>query len=283
MRTIYGPAYSLTMAYDGTNFGGWQLQPNQRTVQGELQKAFQIITHEEIHCVASGRTDAGVHALGQVVSFVSHTKIPCDLLAKGINSQLPDDMHVFSIRREREGFHAIRDAVRKRYRYVIQDGRTPDIFAHRFSWWIFHKLDEMAMHRAAQTLLGYHDFISYQTTGSSRITTERTVHEITVERQPSERLTKIIVEVEADGFLYNMVRNIVGTLVQVGRGKRSENFPAEVLAAKDRRKAGVTAPPQGLFLLSVEYDVPPLDGEGVTVTESVDDSDVEEEFFDEPA
>lgn len=281
MRTIFGPTYSLTIAYDGTNFGGWQLQPNQRTVQGELQQAFRIITHEDIHCVASGRTDAGVHALGQVVSFVSQTNIPPDVLKKAINSQLPDDMHVFSIRREQEGFHAIRDAVRKRYRYVIQDGHTPDIFSHRYSWWIYHPLDEKAMHRAAQSLVGYHDFVSYQTTGSSRITTERTVHEVLVERQPSERLTKIVVEVEADGFLYNMVRNIVGTLIPVGRGKRGEDFPAQVLAAKDRRKAGVTAPPQGLFLMSVEYDISPLDAapKASAITDSEDDSSMDEPPF----
>ncbi len=289
MRVQRGPAFSLTLAYDGTAFGGWQSQPNQRTVQGELEQAFRIITHENVHCVASGRTDAGVHALGQVVSFVSETKLRLDLLQKGLNSQLPDDMHIFSIRREQNGFHAIRDAIRKRYRYVLQDGHTPDIFGLRYAWYSYHPLDEQAMHRAAQHLVGKHDFKSYQTTGSSRITTERTVYEVVVQRQPGERLSHIVIEVEADGFLYNMVRNIVGTLVEVGRGRADEEHTARVLLAKDRRRAGVTAPPQGLFLLSVGYDIAPLDENAEPEIAVADDVAIDSEedeaskAFDPPA
>ncbi|QDU27499.1 tRNA pseudouridine synthase A [Anatilimnocola aggregata] len=248
------PTFKLTLAYDGTDFGGWQWQPNSRTVQAELEKAIERITQQKVRCTASGRTDAGVHALGQVVSFQCETGLNCDVLRKGINAELPDDMIVCDLQFAPAEFHAIRDAVRKRYRYVVQDGRLRDIFAREYVWHVRQKLDERLMWEASRALIGTHDFKSYQSTGSMRLTTERTILDLLVERREAELTSRVIIEVEANGFLYNMVRNIVGTLVQIGKGLYPVSFAAEALAACDRRAAGMTAPAQGLFLIGVEYD-----------------------------
>jgi tRNA pseudouridine38-40 synthase len=245
--------YRLVLAYDGTDFAGWQWQPKQRTLQNELEAAIERITGQKARCIASGRTDAGVHALGQVVSFQSNTRLSPQELCKALNAELPEDMLVFEVTPAPPGFHAIRDAVRKRYRYVIQDGRPRDLFGRHYLWHLYQRLDVEAMQAAAIPLIGTHDFTSYETTGSCRLTTVRTVYDVFVKRQPAELTDRIIIEVEADGFLYNMVRNIVGTLVEVGKGKQALAWPAEVLALRDRRKAGMTAPAQGLFLVAVEY------------------------------
>jgi tRNA pseudouridine38-40 synthase len=245
--------FRLTLAYDGSDFAGWQWQPRQRTIQGELEETLGRITGQRPKCIASGRTDAGVHALGQVVSFSSETNLTPDVLTKALNAELPEDMLVFDVAVAPAGFDALRGALRKRYRYVIEDGRVRDLFDRRYVWHIYRRLDVEAMAAAALPLVGTHDFVSFQTTGSSRLTTERTVFDLVVERRAAERTERLIIEVEADGFLYNMVRNIVGTLVQVGKGKESTNWPAEVLAQRDRTKAGMTAPAQGLFLVGVEY------------------------------
>ena len=250
------PTFKLTLAYDGTDFAGWQWQPGQRSVQEELESALERITQFKTRCRASGRTDAGVHALGQVVDFESNTWLDGPALCKGLNAELPDDMLVFEVTEAPAGFHAIRHAVRKRYRYVIQDGRPRDIFDRRYVWHLYRRLDVEAMAEAAKSLLGKHDFISFQTRGSSRLTTERTIYDLTVERRQAELTDRLVIEVEADGFLYNMVRNIAGTLVEVGKGKQTIAWPAEVIALRDRRAAGMTAPPQGLFLVQVEY--PPM-------------------------
>jgi tRNA pseudouridine38-40 synthase len=245
--------FRLTLAYDGSDFAGWQWQPNMRTVQGELEAALERITGQRSKCVASGRTDAGVHALGQVVSFTSDTYLAPPVLTKALNAELPEDMLVFEVASAPVGFHALRDAVRKRYRYVIEDGRLRDLFARRYLWHVYQRLDGEAMRDAAAPLLGTHDFTSYETSGSPRLTTVRTVLDLVVERRQADLTDRIIIEVEADGFLYNMVRNIVGTLIEVGKGKQPPTWPAEVLALRDRTQAGMTAPPQGLFLVGVEY------------------------------
>lgn len=245
--------FKLTLAYDGTDFAGWQWQPNRRTVQDELQKTLCRITQEEIKCAASGRTDAGVHALGQVVSFDAETKIEPAVLAKALNAELPEDILVFTVTEAPPRFHAQRDAIRKRYRYVVQDGRLPDLFARQYVWHVYQRLDADAMQQAARPLVGTHDFASFQTSGSQRLSTVRTIYDVLVERRQAEFTDRIVIEVEADGFLYNMVRNIAGTLVAVGKGKQPISFPADALAKRDRQAAGMTAPPQGLFLVGVEY------------------------------
>jgi tRNA pseudouridine38-40 synthase len=249
--------FKLTLSYDGSDYHGWQTQPGRVTLQETLEQALARITGETIRVFASGRTDAGVHALGQVVSFTSATHLEPDVLERALNGELPNDMAVVSAEHAPDGFHATHDAVRKLYRYTLDDGPVRDVFARRYVWHERAPLDAQAMHRAAQGLVGTHDFSSFESQGSKRESSVRTVFAIRVERTPAAGRTRITVEVEGDGFLYNMVRAIVGTLVEVGRGARDESWPAEVLTARDRRVAGRTAPPQGLCLVRVDYQVAP--------------------------
>jgi tRNA pseudouridine38-40 synthase len=263
MRTL-----KLTLAYDGTDFAGWQVQPGRRTVQQTLEAVLTKIAGHAVKVVASGRTDAGVHALAQVASFQTSSELPADIWLRAINAELHRDLAALAVEEAPPGFNARRDAKRKQYRYVLHDGRIRDAFSRNYAWHCFRRLDAAAMHRAAQPLVGKHDFRSFQTAGADRVRTVRTVFELTVERLAGQGVGRsaapshsqlplpgvIHIEITADGFLYNMVRNIVGTLVEVGRGKRPESWPTEVLAASDRRAAAPTAPPQGLFLVRVEYD-----------------------------
>jgi len=254
MRTL-----KLVLSYDGTAYAGWQVQPQCQTVQGVLEAAIEKITGRGARTVASGRTDAGVHALGQVVAFSTESELPADVLQRALNAELPRDVAVREVTEAPDGFHPIRDAVRKRYRYVIHDGRVRDVFERQYCWhYVRGRLDADAMNRASQALLGRHDFSSFESSGAERENSVRTVFDISVERGRAGRsdrtvMDQIFLEVEADGFLYNMVRAIVGTLVEVGRGAQRETWPAEVLRAVDRAAAGPTAPPQGLFLLRVDY------------------------------
>lgn len=246
-------SFKLTIAYDGTAYQGWQSQPDKPTIQRSLERAYAQITGEELRITGSGRTDAGVHALGQVASVDSETHLAPDVLQRALNHELPADIVVVRLDEAPTGFHAIRDATGKRYRYVIHDGPVPDLFRRNYYWHHRTRLDEGAMHRAAKGLLGTHDFRSFESQWPNRATSVRTIRHITVERQTGNDRDLIHVEVEADGFLYNMVRSIVGTLVEVGRGAKSEAWPAQVVAAMDRGAAGRTAPAQGLFLLRVDY------------------------------
>lgn len=248
------PSYKLTLAYDGTDFAGWQAQPNGRTVQETLEAAWRLVTGESRRLTASGRTDAGVHALGQVVSVATESQLPPETLRRALNANLPEDVHVLSVDAAAAGFHAIRDAVAKSYRYAIQDGPVTDIFQRRYAWRIPRRLNAAAMSEAAAALIGVHDFSSFEAAGSPRASSVRTVTELSVARTTAEVGSRIHIEVQADGFLYNMVRNIVGTLAEVGREKQSVAWPGQVLGLRDRARAGPTAPPHGLFLLRVWYD-----------------------------
>jgi tRNA pseudouridine38-40 synthase len=243
MRSI-----KLTLAYDGTAYAGWQYQPDRLSVQEVLQRAIESVTGVAARPLASGRTDAGVHALRQVAGFRTECRLPPAVLKRALNANLPADVAVLDVDEAPDNFHPIRDVLRKRYRYVIQDGRERDIFRRAYCWQIGIPLDETAMQRAAAALVGTHDFASFQTAGAERATTVRTIYDLAV-----RRADVINIEVEADGFLYNMVRTIVGTLVEVGRGARGESWPGEVLQACNRRRAAATAPPQGLFLVAVTY------------------------------
>jgi tRNA pseudouridine38-40 synthase len=229
------------------------VQNNGRTIQAELEAALLQVTGESIRAVASGRTDAGVHALGQVVSFCSGTRLSAEVLRKALDANLPRDIVVREVREAPDGFHAIRDALRKRYRYVVQDGPVRDVFSRTQAWYCAQRLDVAAMRSAACALLGKHDFSSFEAAGSPRVSSVRTIYDLTVERRSGDFLERVVFEVEADGFLYNMVRNLVGSLVVVGRGRQEPAWIARVLAAQDRKVAGMTAPPQGLFLVRVDY------------------------------
>jgi tRNA pseudouridine38-40 synthase len=290
MRTV-----KLTIAYDGTAYAGWQFQPGKPTVQKALEAAVASVTGRHVHVLASGRTDAGVHALGQVVAFRTDSSLSPEVLQRAINANLPRDVAVLEAVDAPAGFHPIRDVLRKRYRYTIHDGSVRDVFRRHFVWhYVFGRLDADAMRRAAAPLLGTHDFRSFEAAGAKRKTSVRTVSHLSVERgragQGEEeglgirdqgsgisnqksavgedfnapRLRSwgactadpdnfVVIEIEADGFLYRMVRTIVGTLVEVGRGSQSEAWPGEVLQVEDRRRAGPTVPAQGLCLVKAEY------------------------------
>jgi tRNA pseudouridine38-40 synthase len=241
----------LTVRYDGTDFHGWQTQPGYRTVQETLERAIAAITREErVRVNCSGRTDAGVHALGQVVNLYTATPLACDILVKAINSQLPEDVVVRDCAEMGQAFDANKDAICKRYRYTINDGRIPDPFHRRTAWQTRRPLNAEAMHEAVQALMGRHDFRSFETDWPNRLTSIRTISHVSVTRVAEEL---IHVEAEADGFLYNMVRSIVGTLYQIGRGYWTVADMQRILTAQDRREAGPTAPPQGLVMLWVRY------------------------------
>jgi len=248
MRTL-----RLTLAYDGTRYSGWQSQPGRLTVQGELEKALARITREDIHVVGSGRTDAGVHALGQVASFSTEATLEPTTFQRALNGYLPHDIAVLDVQEAAPRFHAIADALWKTYRYLIHDGPVRDVFRRTYCWQYKCSLDADAMHRAAQALVGTHDFRSFESQWPTRSSSVRTVRDISVRRGHEGCEHTIALEVTADGFLYNMVRTITGTLVEVGRGARDENWPAEVVRAGERRAAGMTAPPRGLYLVGVEY------------------------------
>ena len=243
--------YKLILSYDGADFQGWQTQPGYRTVQETLESALMTLTSEpRIRANASGRTDAGVHALGQVVNFFSATQIPFRKLLGAINAHLPDDVVVHSIEEVPAGFDANRDALRKLYRYVIHDGSPPSPFLRKYCCQVKHPLNAAAMARASEPLKGRHDFHSFETEWPNRASSVRTITHLTVNRAGDH----IWIDVEADGFLYNMVRTIVGTLMNIGRGYWPESMVAEILNAEDRAVAGPTAPAQGLFLVRVTYE-----------------------------
>ena len=240
----------LTIRYDGTEFFGWQTQPGRRTVQETIENAIAEITREEsVRVNCSGRTDSGVHAVGQVANVFTATQLGCDVLLKAINAKLPEDVSLREVVEVPQSFDANKDALRKMYRYVIQDGRLHDPFMRKYAWFVRQDLDVDAMCRASRCLVGRHDFRCFETEWPNRLTSVRTITHLAVNRFGEF----IWIDVEADGFLYNMVRAIAGSLVQVGRGFWPETQIEEVLKAMDRRLAGPTAPAHGLFLLRVTY------------------------------
>lgn len=247
------PTFKITIAYDGTNFFGWQFQPNCRTVQGAFQDAWRQITREELSVSASSRTDAGVHALGQTVGVDSNTHLTTEQLFSALNATLPHDVIVKQVEEAPAGFHATRDAQGKRYRYSICNSRGRPLFDRNYVWHVPKPLNATVMHLAGQQLVGTHDFASFQSAGSERENTVRTITAIEVRQGIGDLDSRVEIDVEGNGFLYNMVRIIAGSLVDVGAGRRDTQWLADALAACDRKAAGRTAPPQGLCLLQVYY------------------------------
>lgn len=240
----------LTLAYEGTDFSGYQRQAQgERTVQAELEKAILRLTGERVKLIAAGRTDAGVHAKGQVVNFMTRSRIPSERWAAALNSRLPDDLIVEAALGVPASFHARYDAKAKTYRYLVSRRRWPDLYLRRFSYHYPYQLAVEKMQAGAAFLVGEHDFKGFAAAGSSVQTTVRQLHQVEVVEEGAE----VYFNFKGNGFLYKMVRNMVGTLLLIGEGKLDPEMITEILATGRREKAGPTAPPQGLTLLAVDY------------------------------
>ncbi len=245
MRTI-----QLTLEYDGTDYVGWQTQANGRSIQGELERALAALLKEPAKATGAGRTDSGVHAMGQVASLKTCSRAPLKAFVLGLNSLLPKDIAVRSASERPQAFDARRSARGKLYRYrvVNRPVRTP--LAQRYAWELYAPLDVGAMARAANCLLGRHDFSAFRASDCQAAHAVRELRKLSVTQDGED----VVFDVEATAFLKHMVRNLIGTLVEVGRGRRAEASVAKVLASRDRGLAGATAPARGLCLVQVFYD-----------------------------
>jgi tRNA pseudouridine38-40 synthase len=240
----------LTIAYDGSDYHGWQRQAEGLvTVQQTLEEALCRVVNHPLTIRGSGRTDTGVHALGQVANFRTTSPIPAHRLHHAINSRLPRTIRIHSAEDVADDFDAMRSVQSKLYRYVVLNHQHLDPCMLRYCYHVWHPCDEGLMLEAAAHLVGRHDFIAFATTGNKRLTTVRNLMRCDVNREDK----KIVFDLQADGFLYNMVRNIVGTLLEIGRGYWPASKAAEILAGKDRQQAGPKAPPNGLTLQEVYY------------------------------
>lgn len=239
----------LTVAYDGTAYHGFQVQPEGDTIEAELNFHLSQLLREQIHVTGASRTDAGVHALGNVAVFSTRARIPADKIAFAMNTRLPEDIKVQKSELVPMGFHPRFCRVRKTYRYQIWNRAIPNPLVSRYSTFYYYALDERKMQEGARFLVGRHDFSSFCTAKPDRPNHVRTIYRLDVERSGD----MITVTISGDGFLYNMVRIIVGTLFQVGGGKIAPQQMRTILEAQDRGLAGDTARPEGLTLVSIEY------------------------------
>jgi len=242
----------LTIAYDGTAYHGWQAQRNVHTIEAALTDVIERLTTRRVRLFGSSRTDAGVHALSQVAHFVIDCPVPTERFRDALNKLLPDDIAVLSAEEVPADFDAIKDTVSKRYRYTIYTAPVRPVMQIRYCWHRPGPLDVEAMDRAARRLIGRHDFRSFASAADTRRSSVRTILDCRV-RQQGQQGDLIHVDVEADGFLYNMVRNIVGTLVEIGRGRWPWQQIDAILAARDRTTAGPLAPAAGLCLMEIHY------------------------------
>lgn len=242
--------FKLIIEYDGSSYHGWQRQKNRKTIQGEIEKAIMTITGKKIALTGSGRTDAGVHAFGQVANFYCDTEISPEVFQRGLNGLMPKDIIIKECNTVDEKFHARYDAKTKTYRYKILNRTIPAAICRQYAWFIKKKLDLDAMQSAILHIIGTNDFKAFEGAGSPRSSTKRRVINASLQQKEKEYL---IFEIEANGFLRFMVRNIVGTLLDVGLCKITPDDFKKILLSKDRNLAGATAPPHGLFLMNVKY------------------------------
>jgi tRNA pseudouridine38-40 synthase len=242
--------FKLTIEYDGTAYNGWQRQAAAPSVQAELERALERMTRSAVTLIGAGRTDAGVHALGQVANFRCETRLAPDEILQGLNSLLPRDIAIRDCCRVPEDFHARFAAKSKRYHYRILNRTWRAAIGRNHVWFIHRPIDVAAMAAAAEYLIGQHDFKAFENAGSPRAHTRRNVMQAAWVQEADRRLT---FQIEADGFLRGMVRNMVGTLVAVGTGRLDLSAFEAILASRDRRRAGITAPARGLFLIEVKY------------------------------
>lgn len=250
----------LRVAYDGTNYHGWQVQPNAKTIEGELNRILTQLTGEEIQVTGASRTDAGVHALGNVAVFDTLSRIPAEKFSYALNQRLPEDIVIQSSVQVADDFHPRHCDCQKTYEYDILNRTFPLPAYRNTAYFLYGDLDLDAMRKACQTFLGEHDFASFCAAGAQVQTTVRTIYSLEVLEQPltgigrgdiPERL--LTIRVRGNGFLYNMVRIIAGTLVEVGRGHIRPEEIEGIIAACDRAKAGPTAPARGLRLVEIAY------------------------------
>ena len=242
--------FKIIIEYDGTDFHGWQKQKNDRTIQADIESALSTMTGEEVVVHGSGRTDAGVHALGQTAHFKCRTRLGADDFLNGLNSLVDPAIVIHHCEQVETGFHARYDAKSKVYQYRILNRLLPSAVGRQYRWHIRSPLDVAAMQSACVHLIGEHDFKTFEGAGSPRSHTVRHVLRADLMVLQDDLL---VFEIEANGFLRYMVRSIVGTLVEVGKGKIGPEEFKQRLLSKDRSKAGVTAPPNGLFLKTVTY------------------------------
>lgn len=244
--------YKLTIAYDGTAYSGWQVQPHDLSIQQVLQNAMGTILRQPIVLIGSGRTDAGVHAEGQTAHFKQDTEIDLYRFHNSLNGLIPQDIRVKTIEPASLDFHAQYSAIGKEYHYHLYTDKVMDPFRRLYSWHLYHAIDLDLLHQAASLFVGTHDFTSFA----------NEAHRGSASKDPVRTLTRLAIveeaggvrlEFEADGFLYKMVRNIVGTLVDIARGKRPLDDIPNIFAARDRRLGSMASPPQGLFLMRVDY------------------------------
>jgi len=250
---------ALGIEYDGSHFFGWQAQPHARSVQQDLEDSLARVANHPLRTVCAGRTDTGVHALGQVVHFDSDADRTERSWLLGSNVNLPDDVSVVWARQVSDEFHARFKAVSRRYRYVIFNRETRCSVIHRKVTWVRESLDSSRMHAAAQALIGEHDFSSFRALSCQAKNAVRTIHSITVSRSGE----LIYLDIKANAFLHHMVRNIVGVLTAIGKGGKPVSWASRLLEQRDRRAGGVTAPADGLYLIAIDYPkkfaIPKLD------------------------
>ena len=240
----------LTIEYDGKDFNGWQKQPNKLNIQGEIERAIENVTGEKVELIASGRTDAGVHALGQVANFKTNSKMAIEKIPIAINSQVKKSIRIKNAEEVDENFHSRFNCKRKTYRYVIDNSKYGTAIYRNISYHMPIKLNVEKKKKAIKYFEGKHDFKAFKSSGTSSKSSVRTIYsaQILVEGD------NIGIDLTGNGFLYNMVRIIAGTLVDVGLGKiKAEDIP-KIIEGKDRTKAGKTLPPQGLMLIKVDYE-----------------------------
>lgn len=239
----------LTVEYDGTRYHGWQIQASGETIQAVLERAVSTFLGKSTRIIGSGRTDAGVHALGQVVNFVSDQDLDLHKMRRGLNALTPEDISIKEVEIVADSFDARRDGRSRIYEYHILNRSTPSPFHLKRAWHVHEPLTIESMREAVHCLEGEHDFSSFRAAGCDAAHPVRTVYRTSLE----QRGELLVYTIEATAFLRHMVRNVVGTLVEVGRGVRSSQSFAELLEARDRTKAGPTAPPHGLYLMAVKY------------------------------
>ena len=240
----------LTIEYDGKDFNGWQKQPNKLNIQGEIEQAIKQVTGEDVELIGSGRTDAGVHAFGQVANFKINSDFPIEKIPIAINSQLKRAIRIQKAEEVDVNFHSRYSCHKKTYAYIIDNSKNGSAIYRNLTYHVSQSLDVEAMQKGAKYLIGEHDFSSFKSSGTSSKSSVRTIFDIQVLKEQE----RVVIQITGNGFLYNMVRIISGTLLEIGQGEIKPEEMELILNAKNRQKAGKTLPPHGLYLMNVDFE-----------------------------